>query len=1222
MAGKLKPRYYNNNENLPINEEYEWTTDLINEFKKCKDDVIYFAENFFYIVTADEGKKKITLHDVQKDAINAIIDNRYSVICASRQIGKCLGLDTPIPVPTGWTTMGQLKDGDALFDNNGNICKVIKAHDILYNNECYEISFDTGEKIIADKDHRWFTQSNREISGSIKTTYDIFKSLKISKHKISTSKNGINMSPKIYELHPYLLGLRLSNHINNDDIKEISSYIINNKILNVDELSNYLHDNLYDTFNPENITDYLRGSTEQRLELLRGLMDASNGSTNGKVCYFYNTNIEMIKYIQELLSSLSIKYITNDNRDGKTGEQIYCIMFNTNERVFNLKRKADKQHTIKNKNQQDIYIKDIRKIESVPVRCITVDSPDEMFLCGKTFIPTKNTTLMTIVCLWMTMFRKDFKIAILANKEDMAIEILDRIKMAYEEMPNWLKSGIEKFSELQVRFINGSRIFVSTTSANAIRGKTVNLVFLDEFAFVPRELADMFFKSVLPTISSGKTTKIVITSCVTDDTFINTPNGIKQVKDYVLKEKNGIYEIDDYTIEGRNHTNAGSLMFNNGEADTYEISTDSTSLKSSNTHKLFACRNGEYGWHTVEQLAVGDWISIKYGLEKWGDTEEINFTEVLLNNTNLDEPVIIPDKVMEMSRDNIILILQGIFDRPECSISNKGIIKLVASHKISILQIRALLMNFGILSSYKESVILSFENVDNHHMEYRLELSQYNSKLFFEKIGFGNNEKQIKYDVVKHITGEKLDEIPVIFPYFNDQFKKIRKKFTPNGLKYSFYGKKKKGKREDMLLIKKQYGLENSLLNEIVDEQIKWEPIKDKQYIGKQQVYDFSLNDVNYDDEYDWAHSVLYNGMIGHQTPNGASGKFYEIFSEAEKGTNGWAFRKIYWHQIPGRDLAWKEEVLKMINYDINLWNQEYDIHFLENGISTINADLLARLSAKTKKPLLVFDDGDYKIWEEYQDGHIYVFGVDVSSGVGQDYTVCQILDITDLTNIVQVAQYNSNTIQPFVFAEKLNQIARAWGRPFLCVESNKEGNQVLDAIMNIHNYDNIVYYNMENDKRGYYQKPGIYCHSDSKFVGISNMKYWVEHMEALTIYDLATLKEFETFVRKPNKTWSATAGAKDDKIMALIWALVILETKIAERYFNIIESDDIGKPLRIEDPNADLASDAFKNANKNISYAKSGGQPMPVFFTKGSYMSNHKDLEMSNMFGSGFRIV
>lgn len=479
-----------------------------------------------------------------------------------------------------------------------------------------------------------------------------------------------------------------------------------------------------------------------------------------------------------------------------------------------------------------------------------------------------KSTIMTVICLWYAIFKKDFTIAVLANKEDIAKEILERIKLAYGELPNWLKAGVWEFTKEVVKLTNGSKIEVSTTSEDAVRGKSIDLLFLDEFAHVRKEIAEGFYKSVIPTITSSDSTKLVITS-----------------------------------------------------------------------------------------------------------------------------------------------------------------------------------------------------------------------------------------------------------------------------------------------------------------------------------------------------------------TPKGTDNKYYNIYSEAEKGKNGWAYVKIYWHQIPGRDEKWKQKVLALINYDEDLWNQEYDILFLEDGTVSINAALLEKMKKGAKKAKYTFDDGDYCIFEEQQEGHIYVFGVDAAQGVFQDWSVAQILDITDPTNIIQSGIYATNKDQPYIFAEKLNQIARSWGRPFLCIESNKEGMQVIDALMNIHQYENIVNYNMDNDKRGYYQKPGIFCHQNSKYTGITNMKYWIEHLEAVTIYDMATIKEFETFIRKENKTWAAKKGFNDDRVMAIIWALIILEKEIAERYLEIREYDDVGKPLRIIDPNADLALHALKNNKREVSFARMSGEPPPALFARGFYQSEQK-IEIDNMFGNGYRLI
>jgi hypothetical protein len=135
-------------------------------------------------------------------------------------------------------------------------------------------------------------------------------------------------------------------------------------------------------------------------------------------------------------------------------------------------------------------------------------------------------------------------------------------------------------------------------------------------------------------------------------------------------------------------------------------------------------------------------------------------------------------------------------------------------------------------------------------------------------------------------------------------------------------------------------------------------------------------------------------------------------------------------------------------------------------------------------------------------------------------------------------------------------------------------------------------------------------------------MKYWVEHLESVTIYDITTIKEFETFVRKENKIWGAKKGFRDDRVMALIWALILLEKEIAERYLDILEYDDVGKPLRIADPNIGLANELMKRQTLNIAHAKLGGNPMPSLFAKGYYQPDIPKEEIGSMFGKGFRLI
>jgi len=123
-----------------------------------------------------------------------------------------------------------------------------------------------------------------------------------------------------------------------------------------------------------------------------------------------------------------------------------------------------------------------------------------------------KTTVMAGFMAWQLVFNEDFKMACLAHKEMQAREILDRVKLIFENLPMWLQPGVVTWNRNNIVVDNGSNIEIGATSSGSIRGKAFNLVYLDEFAFIPPNLQEEFYTSVLPTISSGKSSKIVITS--------------------------------------------------------------------------------------------------------------------------------------------------------------------------------------------------------------------------------------------------------------------------------------------------------------------------------------------------------------------------------------------------------------------------------------------------------------------------------------------------------------------------------------------------------------------------------------------------------------------------------------------------------------------------------------------------------------------------------------
>ena len=128
----------------------------------------------------------------------------------------------------------------------------------------------------------------------------------------------------------------------------------------------------------------------------------------------------------------------------------------------------------------------------------------------------KSTTIIAYL-LHYVLFNATVNVAILANKAATARDLLGRLQLAYEHLPKWLQQGVMSWNKGSLELENGSKILASSTSASAVRGGSYNIIFLDEFAYVPANVAEQFFSSVYPTISSGKTTKVMM---------VSTPHGM------------------------------------------------------------------------------------------------------------------------------------------------------------------------------------------------------------------------------------------------------------------------------------------------------------------------------------------------------------------------------------------------------------------------------------------------------------------------------------------------------------------------------------------------------------------------------------------------------------------------------------------------------------------------------------------------------------------------
>ena len=128
-----------------------------------------------------------------------------------------------------------------------------------------------------------------------------------------------------------------------------------------------------------------------------------------------------------------------------------------------------------------------------------------------------KSTIIVSYLLHYVLFNDNVNVAILANKSSTARDLLGRLQLAYEHLPKWMQQGVLNWNKGSLELENGSRIVAASTSSSAVRGSTFNIIFLDEFAYVPNNIAEEFFSSVYPTISSGKKSKVMI---------VSTPHGM------------------------------------------------------------------------------------------------------------------------------------------------------------------------------------------------------------------------------------------------------------------------------------------------------------------------------------------------------------------------------------------------------------------------------------------------------------------------------------------------------------------------------------------------------------------------------------------------------------------------------------------------------------------------------------------------------------------------
>ena len=333
---------------------------------------------------------------------NGLHPGQMIILAARPAIGKALAVDTPLPTPTGWTTMGEVAVGDFLIGADGRPTRVIAATDVMEGRPCYEVVFSDGTVIVADEQHQWLTETrasrqsaraasvgnhryrNLRTCAAVRTTQEIAKTLRCPTVDRRLDHSVANVAPlQLPEadlpLPPYALGVRLG-----------------------DGASKAAHSSFRAMGVPgaKRIpTVYLRASESQRRALLAGLLDADGSIAPYGAVQFTTMSRKLAGDVRELVVGLGYRCgMSSQPVKGRSpaSSTAFTITFSPQDQVFRLQRKKVLHRKRSGRALRRVnsrFIVDVRPVSSTRVRCVEVDNDRHLYLASRSMIPTHNSTL-------------------------------------------------------------------------------------------------------------------------------------------------------------------------------------------------------------------------------------------------------------------------------------------------------------------------------------------------------------------------------------------------------------------------------------------------------------------------------------------------------------------------------------------------------------------------------------------------------------------------------------------------------------------------------------------------------------------------------------------------------------------------------------------------------------------------------------------------------------
>ncbi|WHS50394.1 replicative DNA helicase [Rothia sp. SD9660Na] len=664
----------------------------------------------------DGGVHGVPTGFIEFDELTAGLQAGQMIVIAARPaMGKALALDTPIPTPTGWTTMGDIRVGDTVLGADGHPTTVTNATDVMTGRPCFKVIFDDGTEIIADAEHQWLTETRASrrarssalagsgggrvrtsVGAQVRTTAEIRETVccatadRRANHSIANTR-PLQLPEADLLVTPYTLGIWLG-----DDSTILAPSAESLRTLGV--------------LNNKHIPmQYLRASEAQRRALLAGLLDSDGTVTNAGCIQFTVTNRQLALDTQELALSLGYRMGMATKKVKGSSEATstaYKLTFSSSDSVFALSRKKqmhrdrDSRPTAKRSSR---YIVAVEPVDSVPVRCIEVDNEQHLFLASRAFVPTHNSTFaldiarsaaikhgMTTVFFSLEMGRNEIAMKILSAEAGINLSDLRKGKLDDDQ---WAKiaTAMGKMDSAPLFIDDSPNMTLMEIRAKARRLKQKNnlkLIVLDylqlmssgkkvesrqqEVSEFSRALKLMAKELEVPLIalsqlnrgSEQRTDKkpqvsdLRESGCLTADTrVLRSDTGAETTMGELFEQ--GAQDVPVWSLGDDMRFVERHLIhvFSTGVKPVYRLTLASgKTLRATANHPFFTYT----GWKGLGELAVGDRLGVPRHVN--GPSARTHWSDEQVIETASTAPVLgVPSEVFSLPKEQIRLFLRSVF---------------------------------------------------------------------------------------------------------------------------------------------------------------------------------------------------------------------------------------------------------------------------------------------------------------------------------------------------------------------------------------------------------------------------------------------------------------------------------------------------------------------------------------------------------------------------------